>query len=68
MHEHSITNTKKNLNICLDEALKGGDDDGNCGGEKRDDEFHRFRGERENRKKTIYIYIYMRNDISTTFS
>ena len=45
-----------------------GDDDGSCGGEKRDDGFHRFRRERENRKKTIYIYIYMRNDIFIIFS
>ena len=49
----------KNLNICLDEALMSGDDDGSCGGEKRDDGFHRFRRERENRKKTKYIYIYI---------
>ena len=45
-----------------------GDDDGSCGGEKRDDRFHRLRRERENRKKTIYIYIYMRNDIFPIFS
>ena len=47
-----------------------GDDDGSCGGEKRDDRFHRLRRERENRKKTIYIYIYiyMRNDIFIIFS